>query len=63
MKGAACRILGKGDTAGTGDYITIYKKTHDDLITYRHESSIGTGATTITGSNVINCDGKTPYSQ
>jgi len=58
MKGTACKILGKGQPVS--NYIDL-QKNGDDVITYRHESSTGTGAT-ITGSHVVTCDGKTPYS-
>jgi hypothetical protein len=58
MKGTACKILGKGQPVS--NYIDLQKNA-DDVITYRHESSTGTGVT-ITGSHVLTCDGKTPYS-
>lgn len=58
MKGTACKILGKGQPVS--NYIDLQKNS-DDVITYRHESSTGTGVT-ITGSHVLTCDGKTPYS-
>ena len=57
MAGVACKILGQGQPVS--NYIELKKDANNNL-TYRHESSTGTGAT-ITGTQLIKCDGTTTY--
>jgi len=58
MNGVACKILGQGQPVS--NYVVLSKDANNNL-TYRHESSTGTGVT-ITGTQVLKCDGATAYS-